>query len=86
MLLCQQSLLAIQKKKRNIVVSLCCDHFKEVKYDSEWSLKEEKRKERQTKKGNGASKGYAVLCTFGVLAALDEWMSLKEPRLFTENG
>lgn len=49
-LLIPQSLLAIPEKKRNMVISLCCDHLKEVKYDCEKSLKEEKRQERRTKK------------------------------------
>lgn len=31
-------------------VSLCCDYCKEVKYDCEKSLTEEKRQERQTKR------------------------------------
>lgn len=59
-----------KRKRREIWSSLCCcDHFKEVKYDCEKSLKE-KRQERRTKKGNGADGGYAVLCTCGVF---DEW-------------
>lgn len=38
------------RKRRHMVISLCCDHLKEVKYDCEKSLKEEKRQERRTKK------------------------------------
>lgn len=57
-----------------------------VKYDCGKNLKEENRQERQTKKGNGASEGYAVLCTCGMLAAFDEWTSLKERRLFLDNA
>lgn len=65
-----------------MVISLCRDHFKEVKYDCEKILKEEKT----NNKGNGGSEGYAVLCTLGMLAALDEWMSLKEQCLLTGNA
>lgn len=34
-------------KKRNMVVSLCCDYFKEVKYDCE-----EFKRRKETKKTN----------------------------------
>ncbi len=71
-----------------MVVSLCCDNFKEVKYDCEKSLKEEKRQKRRTKREMESAKDMLsfVLCTFGMLAALDEWTSLKEPRLLTGNA
>lgn len=32
---------------------------------------------KTNKNAKGARKEYAVLCAFGVLAAADEWMSLK---------
>lgn len=50
--LCWRSLPALKRKKekRNMVVPLCCGYYKAVKYDSERSLKEEKRWERQTKR------------------------------------
>lgn len=41
---------------------------------------------KTNKKGNGVSKRYALLCTSGTVAALDEWTSLKEPRLFAGNA
>lgn len=49
-------------------------------------FKGRKETRKTNKKGNGASEGYAVLCTFGMLTALDKWTSLKEPRLSTENA
>lgn len=44
-----------------MVVSLCCTYLKEVKYYCE---KRRKETEKTNKKGNGASQGNAVFCTF----------------------
>lgn len=84
MLLLQQSLLAAvdEKKRRNMVISLFSDHFKEVQYDCEKSSEKEKR----NKKGIRASEGYAVLYTSAMLAALDEWTPLKEQCLLAGNA
>ena len=77
MLHLQQSLLAIQKRKE--IWSFLC--AKEVKYDCEKSLKEDKQKGKWSQR-----RICCVLCTFSVLSALDEWTSLKEPRLLTGNA
>lgn len=58
-----------------MVFSLCCGYYKEVKYDSEKSLKEEKRQERQTKREMESTKD--MLC-FVLLA---RWQHLMNGRL-----
>lgn len=58
-----------------MVVSLCCDFLKEVKYDCEKSLKEEKRQERQTKRETELEKD---MLPFVLLAC---WQHLTNRRL-----
>lgn len=59
-----------------MIVPLCCDHFKEVKYDCEKSVKEEKRQERRTKREMEPAKD---MLPFVLLAC---WQHLMNGRLW----
>lgn len=75
-----------KKRKKEIWLFLCAAAILKKLNTTVKSLKKRKETRKTNKKGNGVSEGYAALCTFGMLAALDEWTSRKEPCLLTGNA